>query len=211
MDTISLINELREAIQNIKKSGQEVLSIDRLNSYLDEVQKIWESAKNNSEQEQHRIERELAHSQKQFENDMEVAKIRSAESLAMFNSVIEAGLNALKSAIIINGGAAIALLAFIGGILQKDEHTKVIEISSIGYALLVFVFGAGLSGMATGVRYLAQFLYSGALIKSYQGFDKNLERYAGHFFNSLTILMGIASYVSFFWGGWIAYCALVHR
>ena len=122
----------------------------------------------------------------------------------MFKSVVEAGINALKSSMIINGGAAIALLAFIGNILKEPKASSVISVSCIGYALLIFVLGTGFGGTATGSRYLSQFFYSKALEKMLTGKEKSFSLYIGHIINFLTVTLGILSFAAFFYGGWLS-------
>ena len=209
MDAILLINDLRQAIKHVKHTGQDIIPINRLNAYLDEIEKISKSSQNNSEQEEIRIDKEIQQSQKKFENDMEIYKIRSAESLAMFQSAIDAGVNALKSSIIINGGAAVALLAFIGGIIKQPSNTSAVSLSCIGYALLIFMIGAGLAGSATGGRYICQTLFCSALSKNYSEHQRNYPLYIGRFINFITILAGGLSFSAFFYGGWISYSALI--
>ena len=207
MNILSFINDLRSAIGHAKANGQDSILIENLDAYLDENEKIAKNLKGLSETEEN-YERETA--QRNFENNIKVAQIQAEASLEMFKSVIEAGLTALKSAIIINGAAAAALLAFIGGIINTVENR--VLISDIGQALLIFTTGVGLAGIATGLRYIAQWLF-------HDSFDKKITRKTveikecrlekiANCLRILLVLIGIASFVMFFWGGWKSYTAL---
>ncbi len=207
MNILSFINDLRSAIGHAKANGQDSILIENLNAYLDENEKIAKNLKGLSEIEENN-EREVA--QRNFENEIKVAQIQSVASLELFKSVVEAGLTALKSAIIINGAAAVALLAFIGGIINTAENRA--SISGIGEALLIFTTGVGLAGLATGLRYINQWLF-------HDSFDKKITRKTveikecrlekiGNYLRKLLVFIGISSFVMFFWGGWKSYTAL---
>src|SRR5690349_6461424 len=81
--------------------------------------------------------REAAKQDRQIEADMDKE---------MFKSVLESGHNALKAVMLINGGAAVAFLAFLGNLLTKSQAVKMGDFPK---ALLCFVFGALLSAMAS--------------------------------------------------------------
>lgn len=208
MNIYSFINDLREAIGHAKACGQNSISIKKLDSYLDEIETIAKTSKELSEAEEN-IRREDA--QKHFENELKIAQLQSDASLEMFKSVIEAGLNALKSAIIINGGAAVALLAFIGGIVKTTSENHV-SISCIGQALLIFTIGVGLAGTATGLRYITQWLYHDAMSKMYVNKTTEMKKFLsgkiGNCLNIITVLIVVASFAAFFYGGWKSYSAL---
>lgn len=200
MDAKALIKDLREALDQFKKQGQTAVAIDGLEAYLKAIEPAADAANNHAVQQAAR---------QRFADDMELWKLKSGYELAMFNSVIEAGLNALKSAIVINGGAAVALLAFIGGVLQQ-KGKGAIALSDVGFALLMFLFGTGCAGVASGVRYLSQFLYARSVERSHRGevCEGKLYGIGGGIFNLVCILLGAVSYILFFYGGWHAYGAV---
>lgn len=71
----------------------------------------------------------------------------------MLPVVISMGSEALKSATVINGGSAAAILAFIG--TGRQAFT-----SGIATGLKCFGVGLAAATFATGVSYVAQFLYA---------------------------------------------------
>lgn len=208
MNIFSFINDLREAIGHAKAYGQDSISIKKLDSYIEEVEKIAKISKEQSEAEEKEMREEA---QKHFENELKIAQLQSDASLEMFKSVVEAGLNALKSAIIINGGAAVALLAFIGGIIKTTSENQA-SISCIGQALLIFTIGVGLAGTATGLRYMTQWCYHDAMDKMYKNKTSEIKKFLsgkiGNYLNIFTVLIVIASFIAFFFGGWKSYTAL---
>jgi hypothetical protein len=196
MDAVELINDLRVSLDEVKSQGNATIPVAGLETYLAEMERIASVSQaelieaNQREQARHK-----------FEHDFEVWKVsaplQNANSVEMFKSVIEAGQTALKSATLINGAAAIALLAFLGNLLTKTVPGGVaFPIPAINYAMFVFVCGVGFAGIATGIRYLAQFAYS-----------SNWYR-LGHTLNLISNVLAAASFCAFFWGGYKAYMAL---
>jgi hypothetical protein len=199
MKTTNLIHDLRTSIESAKAQGDTAIPVAGLEAYLAEMERIASAQEEVAVEEKQRND-----AIRKFEHDFEVWKIQtplqSAANLEMFNSVIEAGQTAIKSAIIINGGAAAAMLAFLGNFLSADvEDANMFPISGIGLALLVFLLGVGCAGLASGFRYLVQATYAWGWRKS------------GHALNWVTIALGLASFASFFLGSIWGYLAIVYH
>ncbi|URI07896.1 hypothetical protein MW290_04745 [Aquincola tertiaricarbonis] len=109
----SLLDELREALQGVKKQKISTVEIARLERFLD----AWEAAALDGP-DQAAVEHERAVALEQMKLHW---SFREQSEAQMFTSVIEAGQSALKASTIINGGAAAAILAFIGGLLKVNE------------------------------------------------------------------------------------------
>ena len=77
---------------------------------------------------------------------------------------IQSGQAALKSVILINGVASVAILAFIGNLATSEKSKALIPILSC--SLAYFVFGTLVAAMASGGAYLSQAAYSKADRKS---------------------------------------------
>lgn len=71
-----------------------------------------------------------------------------------FKAVISAGENVLRSVILINGGAAIALLAFIGNIWNKSIKNNDTDITKLLISMAIFVIGTFFGGLAMSSHYL---------------------------------------------------------
>ncbi|HAU29580.1 MAG TPA: hypothetical protein DCW68_05660 [Rhodospirillaceae bacterium] len=92
------ISIIRGELEELRKHSHVVVNIDKLILFIDAIGGD-----------------DIEDVKRNFERDICMVNVRSEHGLAMFNSVVEAGLSAVKSGIIINGGAAVSLLAFIGG------------------------------------------------------------------------------------------------
>lgn len=111
-----------------------------------------------------------------------------------FKSVILAGQTSLRSAMLINGGAAVAVLAYIGR-LTGDAAGNVAQFA---LPLFLFVLGALVVAVGAGVTYLSQWFYfGGGGWKSKVGFGLNI----------LAMLLGVGSWALFATGAWLAYLA----
>ena len=74
---------------------------------------------------------------------------------AMFHSIMTAAHAALKSAVLINGGGAVATLAYVGSLVQNGKATF-----WFGLALGCFALGVLLTGLASGFAYVTQSKYA---------------------------------------------------
>ncbi|GAF89691.1 unnamed protein product, partial [marine sediment metagenome] len=72
-----------------------------------------------------------------------------------FRATVQSGQAALKSAFLINGGAAVGLLAFIGNVWTKTKA----NVNGLGFPLLLYVFGVLFPAVASGLTYLSQYQY----------------------------------------------------
>lgn len=74
-------------------------------------------------------------------------------TLKWLGTVFECGRDTLKVVMIINGGASIALLAFLGNAIGKESSEYLIYFSV--FSLLFFSLGVFISGSAAFLTYLA--------------------------------------------------------
>jgi hypothetical protein len=116
-----------------------------------------------------------------------------------FGSVISAAESALKSAFLVNGGGAVALLAFFG---QAAHQTRTAAANSLlATSLLVLVIGTALAGIATGLSFLAQYGYFMRSSRSWFG-------RAARSITALNVALIVVSYGCFVAAGAVAYRAL---
>jgi hypothetical protein len=120
---------------------------------------------------------------------------KAESQLEMFRSVIGTGQSTLKSSLLLNGGAAIAVLGFIGQIAAHAENLSLI--GRLAFPLLGFVLGTLLSALAHGAVYFAQKTY-------FQGSNA-----AGDQWNSIAITLLCSSFAFFALGGATAFWALI--
>ena len=73
-----------------------------------------------------------------------------AHSIETYKSLIAIGQFALRFVLLINGGAAIAVLAFVGDLAAS------VGMPDVGMALTWYVLGIAIGGIAMGTSYLTQ-------------------------------------------------------
>ena len=141
-----------------------------------------------------------------LENKTRIANAdrKSAMDLEMFKSVLATGKTALTTAILVNGGASVALLAFLANVSVKTE--MVARVPALAGALMWFVFGVLSAACATGMTYLTQSTYANAL---YAGGDLRsigpVWRLLGRIGNPTTVILVFSSYLMFAIGSYGAY------
>lgn len=75
----------------------------------------------------------------------------------MFRTIFTYGEHAVKSVLLINGGAAVALLAFVGNILARGIRTSLA--SDYSLPLAYYSFGVLAGSLAMGSSYITQYSY----------------------------------------------------
>ena len=107
----------------------------------------------------------------------------------------------MRATFIINGGASIALAAFLGT-LSASEHAAILP-SSLAGPLAIFASGSFVAAVAFGSAYMTQLL---------QGFTNETEKWRGisaSAFNAMAIICGIGSYACFGIGLYFSYIAMM--
>ncbi len=187
MKAIDVLKEIRQALSQTRQQGHSTVSIDAMENYLILFEK---DVENDSYDRSLNHEAELA--KFKAENDRKIAYLnnQTANSLEMFRSVITAGQSALKSSMVINGGAAAALLAFTG----KVWETQISELvaGSLTSSILVFCLGVLCAALAAGTTYLSQLAFASDWVK------------VGHAVNCFNILAVLSSYGLFGFGSYMA-------
>jgi hypothetical protein len=124
MSPKELIEKIRRDVADTKEKGLSSIPVENLFAYLDELEKS-SNYPANQLMPQHLEE---------FKADL----LWQAGRTELFKSVILTAENALKSTILINGAATVALLAFIGNVWKADGSPLLIAIAG---ALYWFVIG----------------------------------------------------------------------
>lgn len=150
------------------------------------------------------------------------APLQHASDLELWKSAIESGQTALKSLILINGGAAVALLAFLGNMLTKPPPTGTgQQFPTLGpwtfgpqnrlevaRAMASFVLGVFLGAAVSATRYLNAWALSVARSRESRGRQSRGWVKFGDWMNYIAIALGLASLGAFFLGGWKSFNAL---
>lgn len=131
---------------------------------------------------------------------LELARVNAVNSalLASTRITIDYALSAFRSALILNGAAAIALLSFFGA--QKNPFAVGAALMT---ALAAFAFGAVLATTGLGFSYLSQSNFTQQFAK-----DANVVSKYGMRFRSAAIICAVLSIVAFCAGLAYAFCAL---
>ena len=175
MEGKEVIKNIGIAVGQVQTSGQEFVNILSLYSYLDELEKD--------------VPTSLQNAESQHQSNLEWYKAVQQSNLEMFRSVITTGQTALRTSLLINGGATIAVLTFLGNIRTLrgvGMHYPLEE--PLVNSLVLFGLGVLLGAVATGTTYLSQSTYHYGWMKW------------GHGFLIVTVCLVIATYGVFRFG-----------
>jgi hypothetical protein len=175
----TLSNKLKSQLSTLKAKGEDVVSISGLLEFLEQQQ-----FNSNDSIEIQKIEnqRTLVH-----------LDIHSKHRIEMFKAVIESGREALNALVLINGGAVVALLGFMGAIISKALPPTLGQ--SLTIPLLLFGIGVLTGGIGFATRYFSQALFA----------KDNI--FWGDFSKYLAVVIAMAGYILFGIGIYWAYSA----
>jgi hypothetical protein len=179
--------QFRATIEDIKAKGTAAIFCDNIINYLRSVENATEVEPSPASIEQYKAT---------LQQWIETNKQQHVQQVEMFKSIIEAGGSAIKSSFLLNGGAAVAMLAFIGH-LADVRADKVPEFTP---CLLWFTVGVLAVAVNSGMRYLSQWLY---------GSSRQWAIKVGFVLNIGCILLGLASYGLFTYGMYVTYQTFV--
>jgi len=127
-----------------------------MNELFEDERTELESQRLNIEKEKIFVETEkLRQEEKRAQQDIEIInhKTKHENNIEGYRSTLQFGKGALKSAYILNGGAAFAWLAFLGTIIRSDIGKFHFELSD---PIFYFSVGILLVTIAHGTSYFAQ-------------------------------------------------------
>jgi hypothetical protein len=186
MELSEAIARFKKDLEGVKADGRTTtIEIANLERYLDALSN---DASDSIEHRKMALAGSIASYNAQVQHDLE-----------NFRVVIEAGKEAINAAILINGGAVIALMAFVGNAAGHGSSKVVI---AMAVPLLLFGYGALFGGLAFGGRYISQFCYAAS---------RGVKRPAliiGHILNGLTWLVTLLAFLAFARGVFEAFTRL---
>lgn len=187
MDAQRVIAEIKKSLTQVKQSGQAIVTVDAFEKYLDALGRaVAKSGEIDVKLAEYAHERNLAH-----------YDAIQAHNREMLRSVIAYGQAALKSTILINGGAAAALLAFIGNVW--GAKLSMVTVSGLTNSVLFFAFGVGAAALGTACTYCTQYCYTGHWKKT------------GVAFHILTVVLVLAAFGFFGFGAYEAYSGFIEH
>ena len=191
MNANDVIELLDDSIRTAKETGTTTVPIERLEAFAAEVTRI----NGESPSETALPEAQLEHYKAKLNAWVSSHQQAHEWNLEMLRSVITTGQSALKSALLINGAAAVALLAFIGNVWSSPKGPQ--TIAGIPSAMSYYVIGVLVAAVAAGFTYLSQAGYGSEFGKA-----SRVIGVAGHIG---AVSCAVASYVLFGYASLTAY------
>lgn len=203
MSRAQTFKTIREGITDYRDKGNTVVEVDKILQYLDALEAEMGEADEMSVSNEEALERLRAQFSNQqleygWKKDFALAEYswKKDWSLEMFKSVIAAGQNSMRAAMLMHGGAALALLAFIGNLAVNPETLPLVP--HFGGILPWFLGGLLLVVIAYGTTYLTQNYYS-----------EDDKKPVGKRWNKVSCALVIVSYGVFVAGCWLGHQALL--
>lgn len=137
---------------------------------------------------------EGAHVSAHYAHQLEAAKFDLATRLEVMKQVFPFAQESMKCVVLMNAGAAAALLAFVGSLVGKNEKATAALLAS---ATLYYMLGVASGALCWGFSYLSQWLYA------YRSDDR-----WGNWVRGFAIGAFVSSIALFVGGGWSAYLVL---
>ena len=136
-----------------------------------------------------------------FAASMEHYKATQAHNLEMMRATNTAGQSALRTSFLMNGGASVAILTFVGHLATSTPD----KVPLLAPSLEIFVSGVLFAAFASGATYLAQLSYARWSYAQWSHAGKRWAKTIGCVLNTMAIVFGFVSYVFFAWGACKAY------
>jgi hypothetical protein len=191
MNARELLNLLENSARNAEKKGTKAVAIENIHeAHAIALRMIEDDEKRGIPEDR---EARLAKFKAELDQWVDSSRQRHEHSIEMFRSVLSSAEQALKACMLINGGAAVALLAFSGNLIQ---HNRTSLLPGVSDALAWFVGGVLAGAMAFAFRYFSQ-----------DAFSNDRDKFAG-VMRALCIVSGIAGLAAFIAGGYIAYATI---
>ena len=111
-------------------------------------------------------------------------------------------VHSIRAALLINGGAAVALLSFLASTINAGSNSFVAEFS---ISLIAYVAGVLCAAVAYWVVYLSQSNYS----RHHYNNNLKYRKILGDIFNYISVLLIIGAFSFFSYGGWVTYQTLL--
>jgi hypothetical protein len=180
--TKETIQFIREAVRDAQEKGESSIPAENLQQFLNHL-------------DSGQVDKDIGLLfTARKETTLAKYRARADAQLELFKSVIQSGQAALKSLFLLNGGAAVAVLALIGHL--STSTIAAAQVNKFAVPLLSFACGLAFAAMASGFTYLVQRAYS------------TRNRRHGERLNHVVVLLSIGSLVAFAVGCGFAYAAI---
>lgn len=187
MSARNFAGQMRQTIEDLKAKGTAAIYSDNLIAYLREVETSPDPEPSELDIEKYKAD---------LQNWIEGNKYTHEGELEHFRSVITSGQGAIKSSFLLNGGGAVAMLAFTGHLAQFNAG----KVADFGACILPFAFGVLAISVTSGLTYLSQWFYASSRPWAFK---------TGFALNVACIVLGLVSYACFSWGLLATYRAFI--
>lgn len=171
------IENIRDALKRLKEEGIKFINIDSLDQFL----KTAEDSETSRRQDDDKFA-ELEHQSRLTQYNAEAELSRR-----LLDAAMDFAAGALKAVLLINGGAAIAVLSFLGN--RND-----VELTWFPDSLVSFTVGVLCAAIASGFAYVAQICYA-----------ETNKLSPGKYFRCFAVTSVVLSYVAFALGAYFAF------
>ncbi|MBB4126524.1 uncharacterized membrane protein YidH (DUF202 family) [Xanthomonas translucens] len=179
----------RQALEEATTAGLTHVDVDRLQELFDMVEK---QVQQELVQDAHPVNLEKFRAD--LQGSLAYQEHRNSWSLEGFKQIIALGQSTLKSIMLINGGASVALLAFLGNIVNSPaSKTPILPFAN---SLGAFVIGVFLAALAYALTYFSQLFYDG---------EQKWKQTTGLGLHVATSVVGAAAMIAFLCGAHAAY------
>jgi len=189
MSIAALIAEVKE----MQTAGQTSVQLNLLQEVLEETQRLEAASTDAQWQMKFRElthQSNLAHYDAQHQANLAEYNARHADSLALLQSALTGATDAIKAALIINGGAALAILAYLGNSHSTPTRT-------LASSLAWFTAGIIVAAFCSGGYYLTQYHYA------------QRKEVMGNCLRWVTAVLVVISFLAFAGGAYTAYRGFV--
>lgn len=187
---------LSQVLLDAKARGEDGISVDELEQIIKKI-----------------VDEPTAYDIEYYKAKIEEWRLKYTSSLESnteaYRATLASSQAALRSAILLNGGASVALLAFIGNVWGDPE----LQLRSAGLAKSLFLFTSGVlfAAVASGLAYMTQCCYQREQAQDHESrtsscdTDQIDEEISGDTLRGATVGLVIISYVLFFFASMQAY------
>ncbi|KFB10616.1 hypothetical protein [Nitratireductor basaltis] len=185
MDIRAFADQFASEMEALQARGVKTVPIESIVQYLNLVRNSSHPTPTPAELEEFKAT---------LAEQVEFRRLRHETDLEMFKSVILSGQNAIRSMLLVCGGASVALLAFLGHL--ATQHSKALPLFAV--CLAWFAIATLLAASLSCLTYLSQWLYA----------DERTEK-IGFGVNVIVIIVALGVIGTFGGGIWYTYAAFL--
>ena len=180
---------IARAIDELKEAGED----KQIGLNIDQRITLWQAEIENNkitvERDRASVDRTRANNERfKIRTDY-----RSQQNTAMLDALIGFANGAIKSLVLLNGGAAVAVLAFLGHITASENPGTQVQSFQLVPALVAFAVGAALGALTAATAYLSQMFF-------YELRTQALKKRWGEALRRVSIVIVVLGYACFGYG-----------